>query len=482
MLKRRLANAVVYLCSAFVFAATSVTAEAQRPSTLAITHVTVIDATGAAPKSDHTVVVTGERITAVGPAKATQIPSGARIVDGRGKYLIPGLWDLHVHVPFDGPDVLPVFVAYGVTGIRELGRSMPEIEKIRAAGAAGTLLIPKIVASGKMVEAAEMKDAFGKSEYPAIDELFDEDRIFVATADEARQVVRTLAKLEPDVLKLHHTLHRDVYFAVLEEATRVGLPVVGHYPRVEDITLREVADAGQRTVEHLSFGSAPAAFAKLAADEQRALLAHVKERGLMFVPTLGIGPAAKRYLPAGDRAARISLARKDSRARYVSPLLWQTWQVLLAVDEEYEEEAAAGGWNEKEQLAFLRRTHEAGLTILPGTDFLEPFLFPGSSLHEELTEMVRQVGMTPHEVLQSATRLAAQAVGLQEYGTVQTGKLADLVLLNADPLAAIENTQRIDAVVREGRLFDRAALDGVLTAAAAVIQHGPANRAPASDP
>ena len=465
-------RAATRLYAAFVlslaFATMSVAAEAQQQATLAITHVTVIDATGAQPKSDHTVVITGDRITSVGPAKATRIPSGARVVDGRGKYLIPGLWDLHVHVPFDGPDVLPVFVAYGVTGIRELGRAMPKIEKIRAAGAAGKLLIPKIVASGNMIEAAEMKEVLGKSDNPTIDELFDQDRIFVANADEARQGVQTLAKLEPDLLKLHHTVRRDVYFAVLEEARRVGLTVIGHYPSGGNITLREVADAGQRTIEHLNFGSVPAEFAKLGPEGQRALLAHVKQRGVMFVPTLGIGAASRRYQSAGDHAARISMARKDPRARYVSPLSWQTWEVLMAIDEEYEEEAAAGGWNEKEQLAFLRSLHAAGLPILPGTDFMEPFLFPGSSLHEELVEMVRQVGMTPHEVLQSATRLAAQAVGLQEsYGTLQAGKLADLVLLNADPLVAIENTQRIDAVVRDGRLFDRATLDAVLTAAAA---------------
>jgi hypothetical protein len=466
----RWASLCAVLASSLAVATTVSAAEARSQSTLAITHVTVIDATGAAPKSDHTVLIAGGRIIAVGPSNATKAPDGARVVDGKGKYLIPGLWDLHVHLPFDGADVLQVFVANGVMGIRELGRDIPSIEKIRAAGAAGMLTVPKIVASGNMIDAAEIKTAYGKSDKPVIDALFDRERIFVANAQEARQAVRTLATLHPDFLKLHHTLHRDVYFAVLAEARRAGIVVVGHYPTVENITLREVADAGQRTVEHLNFGSAPAQFFRLAPGEQRALLAHVKERGMMFVPTLGIGAAAGRYKPAGDRAARIAMARKDPRARYVSPMSWQTWEVLLAIDENFEEEAAAAGWNEKEQLAFLRKLHEAGLPILSGTDFMEPFLFPGSSLHEELVEMVKQVGMTPHEVLQGATRLAAQAVGLQDsYGTIQTGKVADLVLLDADPLVAIENTQRIDAVVHDGRWLDRPALDALLTTSAAAI-------------
>lgn len=473
--KRFLARAAVGLCgmltlSVFAAAASSATQDSSALP-LAITHVTVIDATGAPPKSDHTVVITGERITSVGPATVARIPAGARVVDGRGKYLIPGLWDLHVHVPFDGPDVLPVFVANGVTGIRELGRAIPEIEKIRAAGAAGTLLIPKIVASGNMIEAAEMKALFGQSAVPAIDALFDQDRIYVATAEEARQTVRRLAQLEPDLLKLHHTMHRDVYFAVLDEARRAGLTVAGHYPSGANISLRELADAGQHSVEHLNFGSAPADFAKLAPAEQRALLTHVRERGVVLVPTLGIGAAAKRYQSAGSVAARMALAHKDPRARYVSPLLWQTWEVLLGIDEKFEAEAAATGWDEQAQLDLLRALYHAGVPVLSGTDFMEPFLFPGTSLHEELVELVRQVGMTPYQVLQGATRQAAQAVGLQDsYGTVQAGKVADLVLLDADPLASIENIRRIDAVVRAGRLLDRVALDKELDAAAARIQ------------
>jgi imidazolonepropionase-like amidohydrolase len=425
-------------------------------ASLAFTHITVIDATGAPPLDDQTVVIVGERITAVGSTSQVQIPAGAQVVDGRGKYLIPGLWDLHVHLEYATDDVLPVFVANGITGIRELHTAMPEIRRLREAGRTGALLVPQIVAAGNMIEDGDLTE-FGMG-----------DRLFVKNAEEARRAVDTLAKLGPDMIKLHHALRREVYFAVLDEATRLGLPVAGHYP-VAGVTLREVADAGQRSVEHALFGAMPAEVAKLTPPARDALLAHVKERGVEFVPTLIISAARKRY--PESFADALALARRDPRARYISAQLWQTWEELLSFEERVTKEGTVGHFDEQADVAFLGVLHRAGVTILPGTDFLEPFLFPGSSLHEELIELVKQVGLTPHEALQSATRQAAELVGLQDsYGTIQVGKIADVVLVRANPLTAIENTQQIEAVVRAGRLFDRAALDDVLKVAAGRIQ------------
>jgi len=423
----------------------------------AFTHVTVIDATGAPPKDAQTVVVAGERIAALGPESEVRIPAGACVVDARGKYLIPGLWDLHVHLMFATDDVLPVFVAYGVTGIRELHTAMSEIRRLREAGRQGTLLVPQIVASGNMIEAAELTE-FGMG-----------DRLFVKNADEARLAVDELAKLGPDLIKLHHTKHREVYFAVLDEARRRGLPVAAHFPLEGNVTLHEIAAAGQRSVEHAMFGTVPADFAKLSPPAQKTLLAYVKERGVTFVPTL-IVSAARQHYPQ-DVAEALAAARHDPRARYVSPQLWKSWEEFMVFDEQVTEEGVIGDSDERADVAFLAALHRAGVPVLPGTDFLVPFLFPGSSLHEELVELVKEAHMTPHEVLQSATRQAAELVGLQEsHGTVQAGKIADLVLLRANPLASIENPQQIDTVVRAGRLLDRPALDAALKSASARIQ------------
>jgi imidazolonepropionase-like amidohydrolase len=424
---------------------------------LAFTHVTVIDATGAPPRDAQTVVIAGERIAAVGAASEVKIPPGACVVDARGQYLIPGLWDLHVHLKYATDDVLPVFVAYGITGIRELHTAMPEIRRLRAAGRQGELLVPQIAAAGNMIEAAELSE-FGMG-----------DRVFVKNADEARRAVDELARLGPDLIKLHHTRHREIYFAILDEAKRLGLPVAAHFPLAGNITLHEIAEAGQHSVEHAIFGTVPADFAKLSPQAQRELLAYVRQRGVTFVPTLIVGAARQRY-PHGI-AESLAAARKDPRSRYVSPQLWQSWQEFIAFEEQVTEEGVIGNSDERADVAFLGALHRAGVPILPGTDFMEPFLFPGSSLHEELVELVKEVGLTPHEVLQSATRRAAELVGLQDsHGTVQPGKIADLVLLRANPLAAIENTQQIAAVVRAGRLLDRSALDAALASASARIQ------------
>src|SRR5690349_9334170 len=137
------------------------------PATVAITHVTVIDGTGAEPRQDHTVLIDGERIGLIGPSADINPPKTARLIDGTGKYLLPGFWDLHVHLHFGTPDVLPVFVANGITGIRELDTPMPTIDSIRASARAGALLTPRILAAGKMIEAGEPEPLLRKGR-PAI--------------------------------------------------------------------------------------------------------------------------------------------------------------------------------------------------------------------------------------------------------------------------------------------------------------------------
>lgn len=446
-------------------------------SVTAITHVTVVDGTGAPPKADQTVVIANGRISAITPAADTKIPSGARVLDATGKYLIPGLWDLHVHLYFGTPEVLPVFVANGVTGIRELDTNMPEIERIRRLGKSDSLLIPRIMAAGKMIEAGEVKDILPKIAPKLVVDFAMQDRVFVNSAEEARAAVRQLAALKPDLLKQHTNSKRAIYFAVLDEAKKFGLDVAGHYPSGEKVTLREMADAGQRTIEHLGWPGVAHDFNALSPAGQDSLIAYLKQHQLAFVPTLVTGNMLGQTKFLGDSgadhspAAQIERARKDPRARFVTPQLWQMWQGMIEVEEASKRGNITAGFDIPADLAILRKFHEGGIAVLPGTDFTVQFLFPGSSLHEELIELVKQVGMTPHEALQAATRQSAEMLHLQaQVGTVEVGKVADLVVLDADPLADIANVQRINAVVREGRLLDRAALDKVLDQAASRLQ------------
>src|SRR5262245_35872246 len=441
-------------------------------ATVAITHVTVIDGTGAEPRQDQTVLINGDRIGAIGPSAGLKAPKGARVVDATGKYLLPGFWDLHVHLHFGTPEVLPVFVANGITGIRELDTPMPEIDSIRAR--AGSLLEPRIIAAGKMIEAAEVKPALAMAP-PIVRDFAMADRVFVANAEEARAAVRELATLKPDVLKHHNPFKREVFFAVLDEAKKAGLRVGGHFPMGEKGTLRDVAEAGQASIEHLGWPSVSAVFKAMTPAGQDSLVAIVKASGLAFVPTFVVGNFATETAPGAD-SIRFVASHQDPRARFVTPQMWEMWEGMIKVMAATRKSGMLSKMDFPGEIAMLQRFHKAGVPILPGTDFTVEFLFPGSSAQEEVAELVKQVGMTPHEAIQAASRRSAELVGLgKETGTIETGKSADLFLVDADPLADITNTQKVFGVARQGRFFDRAQLDSLLADAATRIQK-PATR------
>ncbi|HKP30174.1 MAG TPA: amidohydrolase family protein [Gemmatimonadales bacterium] len=438
-------------------------------ASVAITHVTVIDGTGAAPRSDQTVILIGDKIGAIGPSAELKPPKKARVIDGTGKYLLPGFWDLHVHLHFGTPDVLPVFVAHGITGIRELDTPMPDIDSIRARARSGSLLTPRIIAAGMMIEAAEVKPALAQAD-PVVRDFAMADRVFVANAEEARAAVRELAALKPDVLKHHNPFKREVFFAVLDEAKKSGLRVAGHFPMGEKVTLREVAEAGQASIEHLGWPGVSADFKAMSPAGQDSLVAIVKSSGLAFVPTFVVGNFAAETAPGAD-STRFVQSHQDSRARFVTPQMWEMWDGMLKVMTATRKSGMLSRMDFPGEIAMLRRFHKAGVPILPGTDFTVQFLFPGSSAQEEVAELVRQVGMTPHEAIQAASRRSAELVGLgAETGTIERGKSADLFLVDADPLADITNTQRVVGVARGGRFFDRAELDSLLADAATRLQ------------
>jgi imidazolonepropionase-like amidohydrolase len=455
---------------AFATAVLSVSTACERPETgttgaasVAITNVTVIDGTGAEPRRDQTVLIAGERISAIGPSADIDVPGNARVINGAGKYLLPGFWDLHVHLHFGTPDVLPVFVANGITGIRDLDTEMPEIDSIRARARSGSLLTPRIVAAGKMIEPGEVKALLANSP-PVIRDYFMNDRVFVSDTAEARAAVRELAALKPDLLKQHNALKRDMYFAVLDEAKKAGLRVAGHFPMGEKVTLREVAESGQQSIEHLGWPGVAADFNAMTPAGQDSLVAIVKASGLAFVPTLVVGDFS-----AGSEADSIRFvqSRQDPRARFVAPQLWEVWDGVLKVLAAARKAGMMSQFDFPAEVAMLRRFHQAGVPVLPGTDFTVQFLFPGSSAQEEVAELVTQVGMTPHQAIQAASRRSAELLGLgAETGTIEAGKVADLFLVDADPLVDIANAQRIVGVARAGRYFDRAALDSLLGEAA----------------
>jgi imidazolonepropionase-like amidohydrolase len=217
-------------------------AQADTPvQSLVLTHVTVIDMTGEPPKADRTVIITGDRIVALGRSGDVVVPPNALVVDATGKFLIPGLWDIHMHTVYDKAvdterTLLPLFIANGITGVRNMGsiNSLAQLNKWRRASAEGKLIAPRLVAGQQI-------DGSGGINVPFV--------YRVKTETEARAAVRRIKREGFDFVKVYSRLSREAYFAVADEAKRSGIPFVGHVSTA--VNDGEASDAGQKSIEHL---------------------------------------------------------------------------------------------------------------------------------------------------------------------------------------------------------------------------------------
>jgi imidazolonepropionase-like amidohydrolase len=423
---------------------------------LAITHVTVIDMTGAPAKPDQTVVIEGNRIKSVGRGAA---PAGATVIDGTGKFLIPGLWDMHAHVTIPGGEtLLSVYAVNGVTGLRDMNDSFSVVSGWRRRIAAGTLVGPRIVAAGPYLEG-------GWVPIP---------HILVKTPEAGRAGVDSLAKLGVDLVKIHNRLSRASYFAIADQVKKRGLTFGGHLP--DSVTIVEAADAGQRSLEHL-YG-----FASVCTDEERAALkpahrvqefmgacaekdprpdfAHLATKDVWVTPTLVVMKAVAE-LPD-------TVFASDSTNRYKSVALRKLEKMMFNLPKDVTpEQGRVGRRIYAKRIELIGVLHRAGVKLLIGTDAPSGGVFPGFSVHDELALFV-QGGVPPMDALRAATYEPARYLrALDSLGTVERGKVADLVLLDADPLADIMNTRRIRAVIANGRLIDDTRRRELLAAAEA---------------
>ena len=445
------------------------------PAAFAIAHVTVIDTAGGPAQPDQTVVVSNARIIAV--ARNASIPEGATVVDGSGKFLIPGLWDMHVHsLNAEWIETFfPLFVANGVTGVRDMARPLADFRRLRdqwrAEIADGTRVGPRVVAAGPSIDGP-------RQIFPYLS---------VATASEAREAVRTLRGEGVDFIKVYTGLPRDAYFAVADEAARQGLAFVGHTPN--GVSAMEASDAGQRSFEHL-FGVLLACSHDEEALRRAAVAAMTEPQG----PNSNEAHwAAERDSVAGYDAAKANalfsrfakngswqvptlvilrqnasdadpLFEQDDRLRYVTPDRRAQWAQQSAASRRNPArgDAAARKRVFQKQVEVVRLMNRAGVPLLAGTDTPGNYSVPGFALHDEL-ELLVGAGLTPLEALQTATLNPAKLLKMDDrLGTIQTGKIADLVLLEGNPLDSIANTRKIAAVVANGRLLSSAALKQTL--------------------
>jgi imidazolonepropionase-like amidohydrolase len=400
---------------------------------VALTGVTLIDIETGARRSAVTVLAQGDRIAAIGPEVA--IPRGAIRVSGKGKFLIPGLWDMHTHHQGTGAESLDLFVAKGVVGTRDMGGDAEFILPLRDRVRNGTVFGPEIVASGPMVDNAP-------PEFPY--------RLHVTNAEEARAAVRELKRLGVDFIKVHDHTPREVFFAAIAEASQVGLTVSGHVPLA--VTVEEAADAGIRSIEHLanyevlgecstgetySLSNCLRLFDKLAA------------KGVWQTPTL----AFEQTLPD------VFEGKPLQHSEYASDSLLELTRHNIEVS--HVPKASLDKLRYAARVTLEQGIHDLysrGNRFLAGCDGL----VPGFCLHDEL-EWFTKAGFSPLEALQTATINPARFLGREKLqGTIEVGKRADLVLLDADPLIDIRNVGRIDAVILRGRLVTRPSIERII--------------------
>jgi imidazolonepropionase-like amidohydrolase len=441
------------------------------PKSLVFTHVTVIDATGLPAKPEMTVVIMGEHIAALGKTGEIRIPRNAQIVNAAGKFLIPGFWDMHVHifnqVSRRPPNAwyFPLFVANGVTGVREMWtkpQDMSQVLEWRRQFAEGTFTLPRIAAVGTVVDGQP-------STWPNTDT--------VATPEEARRMVRKIKDAGVDFVKTYSNLSREAYFAIVDEARKQNIPFAGHVPFA--VGADEASNAGQRSMEHLNqvletcsskeqeLLRVPGkdwsiAYDKLMVDTYdenkcRKLFSLLAENHTWQVPTL---IQKQMYYFSGD----LRYFTESPRLKYIPVDEQDRWKPYIARQKslsESEKNLRKKVWHA--YLALVEAMRHAGVEFMAGTDVGNEYIYPGFSLHDELALLVK-AGLSPMEALQAATRNPAKFLGvLDRLGTVEKGKLADLVLLDANPLEEISNTQRIYAVVLNGRLLPKVSLQKMLT-------------------
>jgi imidazolonepropionase-like amidohydrolase len=432
--------------------------------------VNIIDVTTGSVRRATDVLVANDRIAEI----ATQITAPQRTtrIDGKGKFLIPGLWDMHVHLaglsadPAWSRDLLPLLVANGVTGVRDMGGNLETLQQWKKGIAGKSILGPDIVAAG-----------------PMLDGEFDDPSVLkTRNPQEARQQVAELKARGADFVKVLSGLDRDTYFAAIAAAQENGLTLVGHVPPL--IGPDEASNAGQKSIEHILYSGIAMACSSNPEEFRRQWAAAMQSGAVREIAKVEDAAIADYSSSKADVLWKTLVRNKT----WVTPTLHSTYSSAhlaeLVKDDPvmaYLPRSVAAKWTSEKlqvslapdklewwgrelhnQLKLVNEMHAAGVRILAGTDSLDPHNLPGASLPHEL-ELLTQVGLTPLEALQAATSGAAEFLGRHDIGNIVVGSKADLLLLDGNPLENIANVRRIQAVILAGRLLTLSDLGTVLS-------------------
>ena len=451
-----------FVCGCVACAAAS-SEKPKGSSPLAIEHISVIPMDADRVLADMTVVIEDGRVRAIGRAGDVEVPAAATRIDGRGRFLIPGLWDMHAH-PQASPEALGMFLATGVTGARVMWGA-PEHIAYRDLIASGEVIGPELYVSGTIVE--------GEPPPELRDVISTEGRALVRDSTDGAEVVRRQAAEGYDFIKVYNNIPLDAYRGIIIEAEKVGLPVAGHVPFA--VGLEGALRAQQASIEHLrgyvwhlvpeDAPQQPGAdlrsrtLAWEYGDPSRIpdLAKMTREAGVWNVPTLAVRLVwmPDSYIDAYLASEEASHLSDDMRAFYTErrSIPW------LSNFSDADFAAAVEGFAVQDSL--VRALVGVGAGVMAGTD-TPPW---GFSLHTELEQLVG-AGLTPYQALEAATSNPAAFLGREDgSGTIEVGSPADLVLLEGDPLEDIRNTRKIVGLVRRGEWYDRAMLDKLLAEA-----------------
>ncbi len=411
-----------------------------RSDTLAIVGATLIDGTGAAPVSDTAVVIHGGRIVAVGPRSKVKIPRNAKVIDARGKTMLPGLWDMHAH--FEQVEWGPIYLAAGVTTVRDCGNELEFITAVRDAIAQGHGLGPRLLLAGFVDGTGPLAIGTARADTP----------------EQARMWTNRYHDAGFRQMKIYSSVKLEEVKAVADEAHRLGMTVTGHVP--EGLNAYQVIEAGQDQINHIGYIAdimhAPfppemsrmekrkaTADIDIDSPEAKKALLFLKEHHTVVDPTL----ALSEFFFATTAKPPASFEPGVSK---VAPELAESLTDVEPPSERSQIMERIFG----KDLAIVGALHHAGIPIVAGTDQT----VPGHSLHREL-ELYVQAGFTAMEAIQSATIVPARVMGLdKELGTIETGKRGDLILISGNPLGDISSTRNVEFVITNGAMYHTAEL------------------------
>jgi imidazolonepropionase-like amidohydrolase len=410
----------------------------------AFVHANIIPMDAERVWSDQTLITQNGRITQIGAAAEVIVPDDAVQIDATDQYLIPALSDMHIHLEGDAwnlmfppehqftsdalnfEQILFPYIANGITTVQVMS-ALPEHITLRERINSGEIFGPRLILN-------RMIDGQGQSWPPPINTQ-------VATPEDARQVVLETKAAGYDGMKVYSFLNQDCYAAILATAQEIGMPVIGHIP--DSLSVEHILAAGQNLIAHAEevMKHANGDFNPERVDYFASLVA---ASDTWITPTL---ITSRKILAIFDNLAA-ELSRPEME--FLHPMAQGIWSYLvnnmyLTMPPEHQEYIRRGF--ESFQLPFTKALHEKGVKLMVGTDVLIPTIFPGLALHEELQEFV-DIGLTPYEALQAATTHPVEYLGeLDAAGTLEIGKRADLVLLEANPFEDIANLRRITGVM-----------------------------------